>query len=183
MRNSWRLREPGSASGHSRRSSSAPRSLRWRRPHACGLPASGSAPVRHFPSARSLLSPPGSYGFSAHSCFDVGDAIGRSSPSCGNAPPPPILAARATREDGVMANQSYIYLGLAGETGAGRVVHSGLFRLADGSPEWEALQQGLPEMPAVRALAVHPERPEILYAGTQSGPYRSADRGEHWEKV
>ena len=25
--------------------------------------------------------------------------------------------------------------------------------------------------------------PEIVYAGTQSGPYRSADRGEHWEKV
>jgi len=96
---------------------------------------------------------------------------------------PAYLAARATREDGVMANQSYIYLGLAGETGPGRVVHSGLFRLADGSEEWEPLQQGLPEMPAIRALAVHPERPEILYAGTQSGPYRSADRGEHWEKV
>ena len=42
---------------------------------------------------------------------------------------------------------------------------------------------GLPEAPAVRALAVHPLHPEIVYAGTQSGPYRSADRGEHWEKV
>ena len=82
-----------------------------------------------------------------------------------------------------MANQPYIYLGLAGETGPGRVVHSGLFRLADGSEEWEPLRQGLPEMPAVRALAVHPERPEIVYAGTQSGPYCSADRGDHWEKV
>ena len=45
---------------------------------------------------------------------------------------------------------------------------------------WRA---GLPDMPAVRALAVHPQKPEIVYAGTQSGPYRSADRGEHWEKV
>ena len=35
----------------------------------------------------------------------------------------------------------------------------------------------------MRALAVHPAKPEIVYAGTQSGPYRSADRGEHWEKV
>ena len=35
----------------------------------------------------------------------------------------------------------------------------------------------------MRALAVHPLRPEIVYAGTQAGPYRSADRGEHWEKV
>ena len=32
-----------------------------------------------------------------------------------------------------MADQpSYLYLGLAGETGPGRVVDSGLFRLADG---------------------------------------------------
>ena len=28
-----------------------------------------------------------------------------------------------------------------------------------------------------------PLHPEIVYAGTQSGPYRSNDRGEHWEKV
>ena len=78
---------------------------------------------------------------------------------------------------------SYIYLGLAGETGRGRVVDSGLFRMADGNDEWEPLARGLPDMPAVRALAVHPQEPAIVYAGTQSGPYRSADRGEHWEKV
>src|SRR5437899_5255746 len=79
--------------------------------------------------------------------------------------------------------KSNIYLGLAGETGHGRVVHSGLHRLADGSDEWQPLQRGLPEAPAVRALAVHRHKPEVVYAGTQSGPYRSADRGEHWEKV
>ena len=83
-----------------------------------------------------------------------------------------------------MADQpSNLYLGLAGETGPGRVVHSGFFRLPDGGNEWEALQRGLPQGPAVRALAVHPAKSEIIYAGTQSGVYRSADRGEHWEKV
>ena len=57
---------------------------------------------------------------------------------------------------------SYVYLGLAGETGQGRLVHSGLFRLTDGSNEWEALRRGLPEMPAIRALAVHPlKRDEV----------------------
>jgi photosystem II stability/assembly factor-like uncharacterized protein len=81
------------------------------------------------------------------------------------------------------SHPSYLYLGLAGETGRGRVVHSGLLRLADGSDEWERLERGLPDMPAVRALAVHPLKPEIVYAGTQSGAYRSPDRGEHWEKV
>src|ERR1051326_5152776 len=83
-----------------------------------------------------------------------------------------------------MADQpSFVYLGLAGETGPGRPAHFRLFRLKDGANEWEALQNGLPERPAVRALAVHPAKPEIIYAGTQTGPYRSADRGEHWEKV
>ena len=79
--------------------------------------------------------------------------------------------------------QSYTYLGLAGETAPDRPVDSGLFRLADGSREWEALRRGLPEKPAVRALAVHPGDPAIIYAGTQFGPYRSADRGEHWEDM
>ena len=55
---------------------------------------------------------------------------------------------------GAMSNtKSYIYLGLAGETGQGRVVHSGLGRLADGSDEWENLQNGLPEAPAVRRFS------------------------------
>jgi photosystem II stability/assembly factor-like uncharacterized protein len=80
-------------------------------------------------------------------------------------------------------HRSYLYLGLAGETGRGRLVESGVYRMADGSDEWEPLQHGLPDAPAVRALAVHPQSPEIVYAGTQSGPYRSADRGEHWERV
>ncbi len=79
--------------------------------------------------------------------------------------------------------QSYIYVGFAGETGRGREVHSGLHRLAEGDNEWRPIQTGLPEAPAIRALAVHPLHPEIIYAGTQSGPYRSADRGEHWERV
>src|SRR5712664_896980 len=85
--------------------------------------------------------------------------------------------------DDLNNQSSYLYLGLAGETGRGRVVQSGLFRLTDGSDEWQVLQRGLPDAPAVRALAVHPLKPEIVYAGTQSGPYRSADHGEHWEKV
>ena len=55
--------------------------------------------------------------------------------------------------------RSFIYLGLAGETGRGRTVESGLYRLADGSDEWETLRNGLPDAPAVRALTVHPLNP------------------------
>ena len=79
---------------------------------------------------------------------------------------------------------SFIYLGLAGETGRGRVVQSGLYRMADGSDEWQSLQEGLPEAPAVRALAVHPLNPEIIYAGTQirAVSQRGSRRalGEEW---
>ena len=53
-------------------------------------------------------------------------------------------------------NDAYVYLGLAGETGRGRVIQSGIYRIANGSNEWEPLHNGLPEAPAVRALAVHP---------------------------
>ena len=49
--------------------------------------------------------------------------------------------------------------------------------MADGSKEWQRIEQGLPDAPTVRALAVHPQKPEIVYAGTQSGAYRSADNG------
>ena len=78
---------------------------------------------------------------------------------------------------------SYVYVGLAGETAPGRVVKSGLYRMAVGDDKWELITRGLPEAPAIRAIATHPEHPEIVYVGTQSGPYRSTDQGEHWEKL
>jgi photosystem II stability/assembly factor-like uncharacterized protein len=78
---------------------------------------------------------------------------------------------------------TYVYVGLAGETAPGRVVKSGLYRMAANGDRWELLTHGLPEAPAIRAIAAHPERPETVYAGTQHGLYRSTDRGEHWERL
>jgi len=76
---------------------------------------------------------------------------------------------------------SYVYVGLAGETAPNRVVKSGLYRMAVGDDRWELVTRGLPEAPTIRAIATHPERPEYVYVGTQHGPYRSTDHGEHWE--
>ena len=81
------------------------------------------------------------------------------------------------------SNGSYVFVGLGGETAPGREVHTGLYRLADGGDAWEKLTEGLPEAPAIRALTVHPRQPNIIYAGTQEGPYRSDDYGAHWQKV
>ena len=78
---------------------------------------------------------------------------------------------------------SYVYAGLAGETAPGREVQSGLYRMAEGDSGWTMLRNGLPEAPEIRAIAVHPVQPEIVYVGTQHGPYRSTDHGERWEKV
>ena len=78
---------------------------------------------------------------------------------------------------------SYVYVGLAGETAPGRRVNSGLYRMADGDDEWTLLENGLPQAPAIRALTIHPENPDTVYAGTQDGPYVSTDHGDHWEKI
>ena len=81
------------------------------------------------------------------------------------------------------SKRSYVYVGLAGETAPGRVIKSGLYRMSDDDGEWKLVTRGLPEAPAIRSIAVHPLKPEVVYAGTQSGPYRSTDNGDHWEKV
>ena len=81
------------------------------------------------------------------------------------------------------SNTSFIYVGMGGETAPGRHVDTGLYRLAEDSEAWETLTEGLPEAPAIRALTVHPNNPNVIYAGTQVGPYRSNDHGEHWERV
>jgi photosystem II stability/assembly factor-like uncharacterized protein len=81
------------------------------------------------------------------------------------------------------SHKSYVYAGLAGETAPGRVVKSGLYRLAEGEDGWELLTHGLPTAPAIRAIAIHPQHPETVYVGTQDGPYCSTDHGDHWDKV
>ena len=68
---------------------------------------------------------------------------------------------------------TYIYAGA--ET-------SGLYRLAPGREDWEELTNGLPESPSVCGIAIHPANPEVVFAGTQNGPYRSLDRGDTWER-
>jgi photosystem II stability/assembly factor-like uncharacterized protein len=78
---------------------------------------------------------------------------------------------------------SHVYVGLAGETAPGRPVQSGLYRLAAGDDRWESVTRGLPEVPAIRAIAIHPEHADTVYVGTQHGPYRSTDRGDHWERL
>jgi photosystem II stability/assembly factor-like uncharacterized protein len=75
---------------------------------------------------------------------------------------------------------SHVYVGAA-RYAAGAA--GGIFRCAAGGDRWEQLAKGLPEPANVHALTVHPANPDLVYAGTQDGPYRSADRGERWERL
>lgn len=59
----------------------------------------------------------------------------------------------------------------------------GLFRRSPGAGDWLALISGLPENVEVRAIAVHPQQPNVIFVGTQDGPYRSTDAGDHWQRL
>jgi photosystem II stability/assembly factor-like uncharacterized protein len=66
---------------------------------------------------------------------------------------------------------------------AGVQLQGGLFRRSPGNGGWQALSAGLPENVEVRAIAVHPRNADVIYVGTQDGPYRSTDGGDHWDRV
>src|SRR5262249_28674572 len=74
-----------------------------------------------------------------------------------------------------------IYAG-AGHWSAGASTgKGGLFRReADGGQGWERLGGGLPDDAEVRAIALHPRDPHVIYAGTQHGLLRSPDGGDRW---
>src|SRR6266545_2980098 len=83
-----------------------------------------------------------------------------------------------------MANPSgtsHVYAGTAGWTSG--ATRSGIFRRAVGDDRWEQLTKGLPERLNVQAVTVHPTNHDLVYIGTDQGPYRSADRGERWDRL
>jgi photosystem II stability/assembly factor-like uncharacterized protein len=59
----------------------------------------------------------------------------------------------------------------------------GIFRRTVGDDRWEQLTKGLPESTNVQAITVHPTNPDVVYIGTNDGPYRTLDRGERWERL
>ena len=68
-----------------------------------------------------------------------------------------------------MTDQSYVYAGVGWWRGGTR---GGVFRLDLADGEVRHLTHGLPEETHVQAVTLHPENPEIVYIGTQDGPYQ-----------
>jgi len=73
-----------------------------------------------------------------------------------------------------MAEKTYMYVGAEA---------SGLYRKEAGDHQWQELTNGMPPSPQVRAIAIHPHHPELVFVGTQRGVYRSQDGGDHWERM
>lgn len=78
-------------------------------------------------------------------------------------------------------HRTYVYVGLGGE--GDYIGDGGMFRRADGDEEWTDIAKGLPANPQVRALAIRPDNPNVIFAGTDHGVYRSEDRGENWKAL
>lgn len=67
----------------------------------------------------------------------------------------------------------------------------GIYRSDDAAMTWRKINNGLiPETELMAAMAlgvnaieVDRSRPDIVYAGTTKGLFRTADKGEHWERI
>jgi photosystem II stability/assembly factor-like uncharacterized protein len=78
---------------------------------------------------------------------------------------------------------NHVYVGAAPWIAASKDAFTGgLYRLDTASGRWEALATGLPEQVEVRCLAAAAGG-DVLYAGTQHGPYRSRDGGSSWRPL
>jgi len=65
----------------------------------------------------------------------------------------------------------------------GEKYRGGLFRRSPGDGPWETLTRGLPPDVEARAFAIHPQNSDVIFVGTQDGPYRTTDGGDTWERV
>ncbi len=75
-----------------------------------------------------------------------------------------------------MAGSSHIFAAAAATKDGGA---GGVFRRAANGGAWEHVLTGVD----AHALTLDPRSPDVVYAGTKDGPYRSTDRGAHWERL
>jgi photosystem II stability/assembly factor-like uncharacterized protein len=55
-----------------------------------------------------------------------------------------------------------------------------LYRTRDGGTTWQPIAAGIPAGSYVNAIKADPQRRDLLYAGTETGPYVSFDDGNSW---
>src|SRR5438132_7266928 len=73
-----------------------------------------------------------------------------------------------------MAPAHHLYVGTIGE---------GLFRSSDSGDTFVRACDGMFVECHVRALAVHPHEPRVLYLGSEQGLFRSTDGADSWSRL
>jgi hypothetical protein len=58
-----------------------------------------------------------------------------------------------------------------------------IYRTRDGGGHWSRADSGIAPQAYVQAVRADPERPGLLYAGTETGVYVSFDDGDHWQSL
>ena len=58
-----------------------------------------------------------------------------------------------------------------------------LYRTNDYGKTWKKIVNGIPETTFTRVIREDPNKRGLLYAGTETGMYFSADNGEHWQSL
>ena len=64
-------------------------------------------------------------------------------------------------------------------------VGQGIMLSSDGGDSWQRIgaNQGMYQNPMVRVMVNHPNRPKVVYAGTERGLFKSDDGGQHWRRI
>ena len=77
---------------------------------------------------------------------------------------------------------TYLYAGLAGDTGPGHERQTGLYRSRDGDGPWELVGRGIVPAPEVRAIATDPRQAASSRASAWKnfGSWRSPSRARAW---
>ncbi|MEM7033072.1 MAG: hypothetical protein AAF629_26205 [Chloroflexota bacterium] len=73
-----------------------------------------------------------------------------------------------------MTQNPTLYIGTIGES---------VWRSQDGGASWIRTTGGMFPEADIRAMAARPDYPEVLFAGTETGLYRSSDGGDSWTKL
>src|SRR5262245_18196586 len=82
------------------------------------------------------------------------------------------------------SRETRIYAGAGrGEGNMQGKYRGGLYRRTPGNGGWQKIAGGLPDDVEVRTIVVHPRDPNVLFVGTQDGPYRSTDGGGQWKRL
>jgi hypothetical protein len=62
-------------------------------------------------------------------------------------------------------------------------LHPYIYRTHDGGKTWQKIVNGLPDNAPVNAVREDPDKPGLLFAGTETSIWVSFDDGDHWQSL